>query len=169
MQIIVSSKFLGLIPDSLGSLGEVSWTPVDRLSQILVELALHDSQQERTCYYHLDNPKSCSWSSLVPVIQRYFVHSSAHTNDDTPRARSLKVVSLADWINGLEEFEEAKEADMAKVPALKLLDFYKALDQGVGNSARLDTTETCKRSATMRSLKAVDEDWMRLWLDQWRF
>ena len=158
-----------MIPDSLGSLDDIRWTPVDILSDILVELVLQSLENETalTEYYHLDNPESCQWSSLVPVIQQYF--SRLSSPDGGVTEGKLKVVSFKDWVNALEESGRQKEVDVTKNPALKLLPFYAELSGGSGYAARLDTTETRSRSETMRSLKAVNEEWMRLWLEQWKF
>jgi hypothetical protein len=53
-------------------------------------------------------------------------------------------------------------------PGLKLLEFYQGMCKA-GAGARLDTKETMKGSESMKNLKAVDGEWMRLWLRQWAF
>lgn len=148
---------------------EVSWTPVDTLSRILVELVLQTSKTETawTKYYHLENPNTCQWSSLVPVIQQYFSRSPSINGEIT--TGELKAVSLDSWIKALEESGGQKEMDISKNPALKLLRFYEELAKTSGHTVKLDTSETKRGSETLKSLKAVNEGWMRLWLEQWNF
>lgn len=67
-----------------------------------------------------------------------------------------------------ETRSQRKNVDIEQNPALKLLDFFQGLKNG-GASARMDTKETEKACVTMRGLRSVDGEWMRLWLDQWRF
>lgn len=139
------------------------------LSQILVELVLQDSDHETlwTKYYHFDNPRSCKWSSLVPVIQQYF--SRPQSTDGEVTGKKLKAVSFEDWVKELEGSGERKELNTTKNPGLKLLGFYEGLGRRSGYTAKLNTTETRSRSETMRNLRAVNEEWMRLWLEQWKF
>ena len=163
-----------MIPESLGIMDDISWTPVDRMGQILTDLVRHDSREGGTWtkYYHLENPNSCKWSLLVPLIQEHFSHANnttQPTNGQHTTATELRSVSLKEWLSALEESSEEEGADPAKNPGLVLLGFYKGLNQSDSVAAKLDTAETCKRSDTMRSLKAVDEEWMRLWLNQWKF
>lgn len=133
---------------------------------------LNDSQSSTiwTKYYHLDNPKSSKWSSLVPVVQEQFSspgNTEPQTNGELEK-RALKAVSFDEWVELLEESGRDSNVDVTKNPGLKLLDFYKAMCKA-GAGARLDTTETMKCSESMKSLKAVDGEWMRLWLKQWAF
>ena len=149
----------------------VSWTPVDMLSRILLELIHGDLGHDKiwTKYYHLDNPQISKWFLLVPTLQKYFASSEKTVQSivEETHEPNLKVISYEDWIQKLEESGKAKDTDLPKNPALKLLAFYQALSRGKDRLAELGTIETSKRSETMRKLKAVDANWMRLWLDQW--
>lgn len=151
-------------------MNDVSWTPVDLLSKIIIELILGNRETEKiwTTYYHLDNPKSCKWSSVVPVIQEYFASSDGSSKSIYGKIKAVKlqVVSFEGWVEKLEESAKQKEVDVTKNPGLKLLEFYQGMS---GNGAKLDTIKTCRGSETMRTLKAVDNGWMRLWLEQWNF
>jgi hypothetical protein len=133
---------------------------------------LNDSQTSTiwTKYYHLDNPKSCKWSSLVPVVQEHF-STSGNTKTQTNgemKKRALKAVSFDEWVELLEESGRDFNVDVTKNPGLKLLEFYQGMCKA-GAGARLDTKETMKGSESMKNLKAVDGEWMRLWLKQWAF
>ena len=154
-------------------MGDVSWTPVDILSQIMVELMLRDYELEETwtIFHHLDNPKSCEWSSLVPVVQEYFSSSNtvAQKANERVEDKMPRIVNFGEWVQILKESDQQKVMDLEKNPGLKLLEFYQSLNRPSKPGSKLATTETCKRSETMRTLKAVDGDWMLVWLDQWRF
>ena len=166
-QIIASSKYLGIIPESLGPMDEVSWIPVDVLSNIMTELMMKDSDTSisPTKYYHLENPRSCKWSSLVPVVQEYFLNSKE--TEGCMAAKKLKSVSFKAWVQELEKSGSEKGLDVAKNPAIKLLEFYQGMSREEKNGVILDTNETCKGSESMKNLKAVDRNWLRLWLEQW--
>jgi len=121
---------------------DVSWTPVDKVSQILAELVLQDSGSEipLITYHHLENPKSCKWSSLVPAIQQYYSHQTDPTYptlNEVPTATKIKVVTFEDWVKTLEASGEAKNVDVAKIPGLKLQEFYQGLAQSISNTQRL--------------------------------
>ena len=59
---------------------------------------------------------------------------------------------------------------MAQNPGIKLLEFYKGMgEEGAEDEVMLETAETVRRSGNMRGLKAVGEEWMRVWLGQWGF
>jgi hypothetical protein len=107
------------------------------------------------------------------MIQEYFRSSSlgqaAQDYNGEMNERMLEVVGFSQWVHRLAEGGKRKDVDLVKNPGLKLLEFYQSLDHPSGRGSRLATTETCKESETMRSLKVVDCAWMRLWLDQWGF
>lgn len=122
-----------------------------------------------TKYYHLENPRSCPWPSLVPVIQEHFscVERASQNPNGRVEEKGLKAVSIDEWVNRLKESGRRRDLDMTKNPALKLLEFYQSLNVGSGPRAKLDVAEACQGSPTLRNLKAVDGEWMRLWLRQW--
>ena len=162
MQIIQSSKYLGLLPGTLGGMDALAWTPVDYLAKMLVQLVENDCSTKTTPgnpwtkYYHLTNPREGKWKTLVPSVKEYF------------KDLELKTVSFDEWVDNLEESGKEKNVQAGKNPALKLMDLYQGMRKG-GEMVRLDTKETLKRSEVMRGLKPVDGAWMRLWLEQWGF
>jgi hypothetical protein len=139
----------------------------------VVELVLQTSEKYTPYakYYHFDNPRSCKWSSLVPVIQQCLANAgkAAQAIDSNTTNTEPKAVGFPDWVKALEGSGKQSDGDIRKNPGLKLLEFYKGLSQSSGAGVKLDTAETKKASQTMRNLKAVDEAWMRLWLEQWNF
>lgn len=154
--LIESSKYLGMLPQNLPLLDEVDWIPVDVLADVLVELALsperHQDRSSQLRYLNVANPAITSWSSLVPVVQ-------------TKLGKQTEVVSYTDWLIALKS-----SAEGPRNPALKLLEFFKGLQQGERDGSqqtRLDTTKAKSGSATLRKLGEVTPDMMNHWLQQW--
>ncbi|KAJ5406907.1 hypothetical protein N7465_008191 [Penicillium sp. CMV-2018d] len=155
--IIATSKAMGKIPNRLGSTA-VDWVPVDTLSNIIVEIvntrhmSLPDAQW---AVFHLTNPEQAPWSSLIPAIQSQY---------------AVEPVTFAAWIAELESITNPSSADIASKPALKLLGFYRGLqDEGRALSVALDVRRAKEASVSMRALGPVSSSLMRNWLQQWRF
>ncbi|KAL2696913.1 hypothetical protein AAEP93_002208 [Penicillium crustosum] len=155
--IIATSKAIGKIPNRLGST-VVDWVPVDTLSNIIVEIVntRHRSLPEaRWAVFHLTNPEQAPWSSLIPAIQSQY---------------AAEPVSFSAWIAELESITNPSSADIASKPALKLLGFYRGLqDEGSALSVALDVRRAKEASVSMRALGPVSPSLMQNWLQQWRF
>ena len=144
----------------------MTWIPVDILAAIIVELVCKDcladlmkknnNNEAWTKYYHLVNPHSVKWSTLVPIVQEYFAQEKLH------------IVGLDEWVDKLEASGKAHDADATQNPGLKLLGMYQGLKHA-GESVILDTNATRERSKVMQNLPPVNQEWMRLWLKQWAF
>lgn len=105
--------------------------------------------------FHLTNPSTVPWSSLIPAIQEK--HSG------------VEPIDLAEWIGELEKIEKPTVADVAQKPGLKLLDFYKSLLSENSLVMELEVKRTQEASATMRTLGPISAALMSNWLQQWRF
>ncbi|KAB8238949.1 putative NRPS-like enzyme [Aspergillus alliaceus] len=154
--IIATSKAMGKIPNKLGSM-VVDWIPVDKLSSIIVEIVhtRHGYRPESpSAVFHLTNPESAQWSSLIPAIQE-----ECH----------VEPVEFAEWVAELESIENPTATDVANKPALKLLNFYRGLAANSALSVALDTQRAKEASTTMRSLGPISAPLMSNWLQQWRF
>lgn len=141
----------------------MTWIPVDILASIIVELVSKDCLLDRnddqtawTRYYHLENPHNVQWSAFLPVIQSYYASDP------------LSVVSMDKWVEELEASGKKPDADPTKNPGLKLMGMFQGLRRDK-ESMILDTTHTCQRSEVMQGLQPVNQEWMRLWLQQWNF
>ncbi|EER29953.1 putative NRPS-like protein biosynthetic cluster [Coccidioides posadasii str. Silveira] len=185
--MIASSKYLGVLPSTLGPQNRVDWTPVDLLADIVVQLAgvapsgsngVNGAGAAGTSaangfssttatttrslpVYHAVNPNSVDWSSLVPVVARYL-------------GGSVKIVSWAEWVDHLRnsQREATGTLSLKQNPGLKLLDSFEALAEAAvegKDCPRLETKETLAKSPKMAMLKPVSEEWMDLWLEQWKF
>lgn len=153
--IIASSAYLGLLPDSLMTMG-TEWIPVDVLAKVIVELLdPADSENTITRVYHALNPHSAKWRHLLPaVIERL--------------GENIKVVPYHQWVDALEQ-SATKTEDVGRNPAIKLLDFFKGLEQQAGQTVPLETKEAVKASKTLAGLGPVSPEWISIWMRQWGF
>lgn len=153
-----------MIPSSLQSLDRVEWIPVNRLSEIILELSgLKDSRLAQRSHgasipvFHAVNTSPCSWSSLLPAIT-------------SSLSQKIEMVTWSRWLSKLQDSQGL--ADVANNPAIKLLDFYEQVDsKGKAGLAlpMLETAVTRTHSPTLSRLSPVNEDWMLAWMKQWRF
>ena len=168
--LIASSKYLQMLPDSLDLVSPgINYMPVDYCARIVCELSeqavaanTNIRQRKRLVnYYHVVNPHDASWPNLISCIQEYF-------------GANLKIVPLATWIEALDRssMEEDSNRGIDRNPALRLLPWFKGLAHEQRSSrvaSRLSTHMATKLSQGMRDLRPVGEEWMDLWLRQWKF
>ncbi|MCJ1401925.1 hypothetical protein MMC11_005142 [Xylographa trunciseda] len=158
IQLVASSKYLGKVPKNIPSQDTVQWVPVDATARIIVELVLSDAKEPTypawTKYHNIINPHYGSWKALIPTIVKNL-------------GEDIEPVSFGAWFDALEA-TAAKPQDVAKNPAIKLLEWFEQMKAG-GEEAELETAETATRSETLRGLTAVGPEWMEIWLKQWDF
>lgn len=152
-----SSKYLGMIPESLGAMNTVNWIPIDILSKVVVELALlRDNAPASPHVYHTVNPHTSTWSSLLPVVQQHL-------------GNGLKIVPLPAWLKALKQSSSTTQ-DLSLNPAIKLLEFFENLQRNEHQPLPiLETTITVKASPTLAQLGPVQPEWMERWIKQWNF
>ena len=109
-----------------------------------------------TMIYHIVNPNTTSWSSLAPKILALY-----------PKASKVRAVQFSEWIKALGQGAH-DSVDPEKVPAVKLLDFYRKAE-GVGKKdpRMLTSYKAEAASKTLRCAGAVCEDCVRNWMQQW--
>ncbi|KAL1860034.1 putative NRPS-like protein biosynthetic cluster [Paecilomyces lecythidis] len=155
--IVATSKAMWKIPNRLGSM-EVDWVPVDKLALIMTEIVStrHTLQVEDPwAVFHLVNPERTSWSSLIPAIQDKY---------------NVEPVEFSAWVAGLDNIQNPSTKDISEKPALKLMSFYRELeDERSKLAVPLDVLRAKAASATMRSLEPISPSLMRNWLQQWNF
>ncbi|RYP43738.1 hypothetical protein DL768_009730 [Monosporascus sp. mg162] len=166
--IIETSKFLGLLPSTLGSMDRIDWVPVDVLADVVVELAGIDKPEVHSVekspstiqVYHAVNPVDVDWRTLVPTVLRHL-------------GASTRIVSWDDWVDALRRSQHnASLADLKQNPGLKLLDFFESLRVDGDEASRglvLDVELSTDKSRTFATLEPVNEEWMGLWLKQWGY
>lgn len=166
--LIKSSRFLAMLPESLGTDEKVDWIPVDVLSDVVVKLLLsgEDSKdlsgapqdEGQPQVYHVVNPRQTSWGELLPTVLE---HLRKHVS-------GMEVVSLERWLSRLEESgRESSDPDVN--PALKLLPFFQSLAKSDRPKPTFKTTYTARRSRSLANLTATKAEWMEKWLKQWSF
>jgi thioester reductase-like protein len=156
--LIHASKVMGKLPRTLGTMERVDWVPMDVAAASVVDFAM-DPTSACTDVYHLANPHTTTWSVLRPVVEDYLAASCV----------PCEIVDYNDWAEEVGNIPLTDE-NAKRVPALKLLDFYKGLRPGTGTA--LPVLETKKAEAVSRTLRegrAVDRNDFRKWLGQWDF
>lgn len=156
--VVASSKYLGILPDSLGRMQTIDWIPVDVLGQAIAEIILNanqDSIASGAKVYHLANAKHTEWSTILRAIAKGL-------------GEDIKAVPLADWVKALHE-SEAKNEDADKNPAVKLLDFFDDLARSGDSEVALQTKNALEVSETLAELGPVQGSWVENWLKQWNF
>lgn len=109
----------------------------------------------RTAAFHLVNPRSSSWESLIPAIKKHY---------------KAEVVDIHDWMATLEAFRNPTDGDLQDKPALKIIDFYKGLASNHGTFASvMETVKTQAASQAMCDLGPIDGAIMENWIKQWQF
>lgn len=174
--LVATSKTLKKIPSTLGSMS-VQWVPVvsslysvtisresltfylskDVTAKVITDIVRtrRTTQEEEPCEaFHIVNPKTADWKSLIPAVSKYC---------------DVEPVDLQSWIASLESFTNPTEDDLKDKPALKILDFFKAVAfvEGVGPST--ETTRTQAASKSLRQLQAIDAPLVENWMKQWDF
>ncbi|KAK1596905.1 thioester reductase domain-containing protein [Colletotrichum navitas] len=157
--IIASSKHLGVLPGDLGAMSTVDWTPIEGITNLLLEVsgvAAPVPLGAINGYFHGVNPHTVTWKELVEAVRSYY--------GDSIR----EVVSFAEWVRVLEKSAGSTD-DVDKNPGVKLLDFFKDLASSGSQSLGYSMERTVKSSRTMREMQAVTPELMQNWCRQWAF
>jgi len=159
--LIASSVHLGVLPDSVGPIDVVDWTPVEDIAGLLLDVAGVTSPvsvSDISGYFHGVNPSTIGWTEVVKVLKDFY------------DGRIEKIIPLEEWVNLLQK--SAAHADAEKNPAIKLIDTY----QGMVNANRagighvyFDMTRTVAHSPTMKNLSPVNSELVENWCAQWKF
>ncbi|KAJ5389916.1 uncharacterized protein N7496_000984 [Penicillium cataractarum] len=168
--LVVSSRYLGALPDSLGGgrMEAIDWVPVDDLAVILVELSeALSTGSGALSVFHCVNPEAITWQDLVPATVEEL---------STPE-KNLVTVTFEEWLERLQNSAAELDRDEVKLdeffahnPAVKLLDFYQQLlvDSGdKGNGGRLALDKSVCVSQALSGLRPVQPEWMHRWIGEW--
>ncbi|KAL9627444.1 MAG: hypothetical protein Q9204_006562 [Flavoplaca sp. TL-2023a] len=172
--LIISAKYLGSIPESLGPVDMVDWVPIDLVANIVGELLSSSKQQYKPLLngahvsedikqgtaeaniFHIVNPRRSTWQDLLPSIIGH--HGKIQSTDYTT------------WLTALRKSLDDDAGDVNRNPAVKLLSFFENIETKMESGKRgvtLDTKGTEAKSETMRDLTPVGGSWMENWLKQW--
>ncbi|KAH9824637.1 Acetyl CoA synthetase-like protein [Teratosphaeria destructans] len=161
--IVISSRAMGIVPERLGNQDLVDWVPLDLAARTAVEVSQSRAEQlskasaDSATVAHLVNPRTVSWSHLVPAVREAIQRNTG---------RDVQVVPFKTWLSKLKAIEPTTE-NAEKIPGIKLIDFYEGLAREGAGLPRLATAQTAKSSRTLASMRAVDEEMLRTWMGQW--
>ena len=158
--IISSSVYMGQLPSELAASNTVDWVPVEDVAATVLEItgATCPLPPTATNHFNIVNPATVSWSQLAPAVKEYY----------EKQGRKIELVDFKSWVRAVE----GRSDDEVNVPAVKLLDTYRALlseDGAQSLYAGFETTQTRTVSATLSRLGPVDSQMMENWCLQWGF
>ncbi|GIZ41605.1 hypothetical protein CKM354_000490400 [Cercospora kikuchii] len=157
--IIITSKALALIPESLGVQDTVDWVPMDLAARAVVEIALARAHDPAGLdITHISNPRTVSWKTLIPAVREALERETG---------REMAVVPFRDWLEALRA-SPVTPAEIEKKPGLKLLEFYEEMASAGIQQPSMATTHTQELSRTMRDMAAIDGVLMTKWLREWQ-
>jgi len=170
--IAASGQTMGVLPSA--EKGSVSWLPTDKAAGAIVD-SLHarwdSTDGEKYRYLNLVHPHPTSWNT---------VFSSMATQ------LSLPLVPFKTWVENVEqEAEKGGPRAAERIPAIKLLEFFRQAAKGVDpttsedgveghksgeatGKAEFETGKAVRISETLKSLEMLSEKDVELWLGYWR-
>lgn len=148
--IIKTSKAMGCFP---AQVAPVDWVAVDTVASIVESVALQpDKDLDAPQFFNVAS-QSQPWSVLLDVLR------------ESRSADSFEVASLPEWVKTVRaQTSPGDTPDVAKLPALRLIDFYDILGEGADSMAYA-TEHT--RAVSGIDLAPVGRDLLSSWLRSW--
>lgn len=157
--IIASSLYLHALPENLGSMNRVDWTPAEGIARLVLEASGTTREVERADeingYYHGVNPLESDWHDLAVSLQKFY---------GTERISEL--IGFAEWVDRLEQSQSDGEKTLAANPGVKLIDTYRGMAQS-SQAVVYDVEKTLERCPIVRKTKAITPALMNHWCKQW--
>ncbi|KAJ4385395.1 hypothetical protein N0V93_009823 [Gnomoniopsis smithogilvyi] len=147
--LIRTSKALGSFPNPVVP---IDWVPVDSVATVLESVIVKSASFPQPCEVFNVVSEPQSWKVLVEAVR-----------ESEPAAVS-EIVSLQDWVHKLLRVSNPSSADIQKLPALRMLDFYQGLGSGC-ESVNYATEHTKVISGL--DLAPVDRALLVSWLKTW--
>ncbi|KAF8548861.1 NAD(P)-binding protein [Imleria badia] len=173
--IVKSSIALELFPHAAGV---VSWLRGEDVALVILDTAFSSAAPPPAL--NIVNPRSATWTDIVADIQMgiYYYH-----HQERP---ILDVAEFGRWFEQLEsKAEGASEDDLAKIPAIKLLEFFRSMAYEDGEIRKLDadddgvisaeatlmttfcTAKAQKVSRTMKRMEPIGRAEAKAWVSYW--
>lgn len=163
--LVISSRTVQALPDTLGRMEKVDWMPVDLLADGICEiLESHHAWDMRTSaqnqpesnVFHVVNPGTTTWADIIaPLLSETGIP---------------KTVSLKDWIELVRQGPEM-DAIEHRNPAKKILPFYEALaggkDVADNDRERFAKGNMARCSETFRQMPLISGEMLVKWSRQW--
>lgn len=162
--IVASSLYLKALPNDLGSMDRVDWTPVESIAKMVLEVIGATQQVDPgnvSGYFHGVNPVATTWEQIAPAVREYY-----------GRDRLPETVSFKEWVDRLQASQTDDTKAVDQNPGIKLLDSYRAMSDAVEAGHRpvvLETKRTQAQSPTMDRCQAITQDLMKQWCKHWDF
>ncbi|KAG2076565.1 putative aminoadipate reductase [Suillus decipiens] len=167
--IVESSLSLGALPEAKGL---VSWIPPHAISNAILDVAF--SEEEPPIVMNMVHPRPVVWRALMQPIADALVERKV-------TGHPLPLVPFSEWLEKLESSaKDFNEETMKRIPAIKLLNFMRALTQAdlairaSGNMASeavgmnsFATAIAQRASPTMKELKSLSSGDVAQWVDYW--
>ncbi|KAG6831500.1 putative NRPS-like protein biosynthetic cluster [Tephrocybe sp. NHM501043] len=164
--LVKSSLSLGALPSATGL---VSWLPMDAASKAILDIAF--SLDQPPLALNLVHPRPVPWNDVIESFKTLLGQGT-----------SLRVVPFPKWLSLLEErSKKAANEDINAIPAIKLLEFFRAIakaDQEInkagrnevesGGLAKFATLKAQSVSRTMKELQSIAFRDVSRWVNYWR-
>ncbi|GLB38113.1 putative acetyl-CoA synthetase-like protein [Lyophyllum shimeji] len=168
--LVKSSLALEALP---AATGVASWVPMHAVSKAILDIAF--AEERPPAALNLVHPRPVEWNSIIDSVKEALEEG----REGLP---AMRVVPFAEWFALLEQrAKSASDADIQAIPAIKLLEFFRATgkaDQAIAQAGRKDVesggltrfaTEKAQGcSPTMRELSPIGREDVRRWVRYWR-
>lgn len=159
--IIASSLYLKALPDHLGAMDRVDWTPAEKIAQLVLEAAgvsrVLATADDMNGYYHGVNPHASKWSDLAVAVQEFY-----------GKDRIAELVPFGEWVDRLEKTQADGAETVVRNPGVKLVDSYRGM-AAAESSVIYDMTKTAERCPVVKETTAITPEMMKHWCNQWGF
>ncbi|KAJ3557049.1 hypothetical protein NM688_g1689 [Phlebia brevispora] len=145
--LVKSALTMGSVPD----LNEpATWIPVDAVAGSFVDLMF--SPRKLPVLVNLVHPRPVTWQQLVDAIGE-----ELHV--------PISVLPMAEWLEKLEILaEDADPEVMDKVPAIKLLGFFRVTFSAQSSRPAFDTAKLQEFSDTMNTISPIGKQHAAMWI-----
>ncbi|KAF7980198.1 hypothetical protein HWV62_39287 [Athelia sp. TMB] len=168
---VKSSLTLGALPDARGV---VAWLPMHTVSQAILDVAF--AEERPPMALNIVHPRPSSWSYIVQSISDALQHEGVIEEP-------LPLVPFTEWFDRLEQRSKgADEQEMSRVPAIKLLEWFRGLSSAdallrqsdcknieAGGLVTLSTTKSQMAGSTMAMVRAIGAEDASRWVTYWLF
>ncbi|KAH7912703.1 putative nonribosomal peptide synthetase [Hygrophoropsis aurantiaca] len=164
--IVKSSLALGILPEAQGL---VSWMPADGVASAVSDIAL--AKEPAPPVLNIVHPRPVSWLDVMGPVRKAVIAEKGI------KESALTFAPFATWFARLEELaRSANQADLQDIPAIKLLEFFRASAHAEGNLAAdkeaggvslFSTTKAQRVSKTLRELPQLGNSDAEAWVHYW--
>lgn len=167
--LVKSSISLGCLPETDGV---VSWIPMEAVSRAVIDVLLDKNPPPLVNVVH---PHPAPSREVFSAVNEVLGSSS--------KSPKLPTVSWQMWIKNLETVaHDASEQDLTRMPAIKLLEFFRPIARGtaalpseartgeveMGGLPLYDTAKIQNLCSAMKTLRPLGKEDAERWVSFWR-